>query len=483
MYIDPLVLQLAQAASSACGLDTNVILAQWQAEEGVSSANWPSNNPAGITSGNKAVDALSIGVNAAGFLIFPTPAAGAQAYATLYNTDINYAAVRASVKTGNPQNELNAIIQSGWDAGHYQNGVLLYSTYNAITNQSLSSPSGLTFNASTQYALPPTSVNPNQVNYPATNYSIIANSQRTGNVLYGRRYRVLVSNSQGVTLDVSDLHCTFNVQYVVNQTPPFSQVVIYNLNPTTENFILSYGDSITVEAGYEGAQYGLIFEGEIIEPIRDQPDDVTHRLTLNCLASNAQLNQSFAAFTLNKGQSARSLVESLASKATVATPIGDISPNLSTAQLPRGKTVFGLTRQYLRQIAKGNSATFYSHDGSINILHASDPPKGEIIDLTPASGLIGQPSQQDLGVSFKCLLNPAIAINTLVHIDSSLIQAQTFQIGEVQRPLDSAGIYRVIGVQFAGDTRGDEWYANCQSVSQAGGIPGMINSANANPWG
>ena len=70
----------------------------------------------------------------------------------------------------------------------------------------------------------------------------------------------------------------------------------------------------------------------------------------------------------------------------------------------------------------------------------------------------------------------------MVHIDSSLIQAQTYQIGQVPRPLDDQGIYRVVGVEHVGDTRGDDWYTNCVTVSQAGGIPNMIASSAYGPW-
>lgn len=483
IQIDPYVAQLAQMASDLCGLDRNVILAQWQVEEGVGSANWPGYNPAGITPGNGAVDALGTGaLTSGGFVVFPTPAAGAKGYATLYNTDSSYGAVRAAIKTGNPTNQLNAIIQSPWDAGHYQNGVSLYAAYSSITGSNYTVPSGLTFDPSTSYAVDNSNQNQNTVSFPATNYSVVANSQRSGDILYGRKYRVLVSNKSGVALDVSELHCTFDIQYVVNQTPPFNSVTIYNLNPSTENFLLNYGDHLVVEAGYEGSQYGVIFEGDVIEPIRDKPDNVTYRLTINALASDLQLNQAFANFTVSRGQNSRSIVENLASKATIATPLGDISPKLSTAQLARGKSVFGLTRDYLRQIAQSNDMALYSHDGKIHLLHATDPPTGEIIDLSPDSGLIGQPTQQDLGVSFQCLLNPAIKINTLVHIDNSLIQAQTFQIGDVQRPFDSAGIYRVVGVEHIGDTRGSDWYTRCTTVSQAGGIPGALNTAQQTPW-
>lgn len=484
--IDPYVLQLAQMAANSTGLQVDVVLAQWQAEEGLGNAYaWPGYNPAGLTAGNPAVDALSNGTTSGGFLAFPTPAAGAQAYATLINTDPNYAGIRAAVQTGSASAELNAIIQSPWDAGHYQDGVALYAAYSAVTGQSYAAPTGLTYNPSTSYALdngtPPGIAN--QVDFPATNYSVVAGSQRTGNVLYGRRYRILVSDVSGVALDVSDLHCTFDVQTVVNQTPPFSSVVIYNLNPATENFILNYGAQVVVEAGYEGTQYGVIFRGELVEPVRDMSDNVTFRLTLNCLASDSMINQGFVAFSISKGQSARSLVTNLASRASVPTPLGEISPQLSTSQLPRGKTVFGLTRDYLRQIAQGNNLAFHTADGKVNLLAASDPPQGEILNLSPGSGLIGQPAQSGLGVTFKCLLNPAIQINTLVHIQNALIQAQTFQIGQVQRPLDADGIYRVVGVEHTGDTRGTQWYTTCTTVSQAGGIPGMVDAATGNVWG
>ncbi len=486
IYVDPYVQQLAQMAAQSTRLNVDVVLAHWQAEEGVGSANWPSNNPAGITYGNPAADALSTGVNAAGFLVFPTPAAGAQAYAAMINTDSNYAGVRTAIQSGSVYGELTAIIQSPWDgASHYGGGSQLYNAYTAITGQSLAGMVDPYGPAGTPYApasTGKTAIN-NQVDFPPTNYSIVADSQRSGNILYGRRYRVVVSNTLGIALDVSDLHCTFDIQVVINQTPPFSTIVIYNLNPVTENFILNYGDHVTVEAGYEGSQYGLIFDGDLIEPIRDKPDNVTERLTLYCLGANRVLNQAFAIFTVNKGQSALSMVTNLASKATVPTPIGYISPALSTAKLPRGKSVFGFTRDYLRQIAQANHMAFYTHDGKINLLHASDPPSGEIVDLTPSSGLIGQPVQQNLGVSFQCLLNPALTINSMVHIESSLIQAQTFQIGQVARPLDTAGIYRIVGVTHVGDTRGTPWYTQCTSVSQMGGIPGMLSTATASPWG
>jgi hypothetical protein len=320
------------------------------------------------------------------------------------------------------------------------------------------------------------------VSIPASNYGIVANSQKFGNVLYGRRYRVIVSGKNGTTLDVSQLRCTFKIQKTIMQQPNFSVIVIYNLSPDTENSIIQEGNRVVIEAGYEGEQYGLIFDGDIIQPIRDKEDGVTYKLTLNSLDGDRFLNQGFVNFSVLKGQTSRKLIESIVSKAKVPTQIGSISEGMGKSELTRGKVVFGLAKDYLRQLAQSNNASFYVEDGKVHIVRATDLPKEEIFDLAPESGLIGVPEQSENGVSFKCLLNPRIKINTLVRIDNSFIKAQTFQQGQVMRSLDNSGIYRVVGVTYVGDTRGDNWQTECTTVSQAGLIPGMVSAPTANPF-
>lgn len=320
------------------------------------------------------------------------------------------------------------------------------------------------------------------VNIPASNYGIVANSQKFGNVLYGRRYRVLVSSANGTALDVSQLRCTFKIQKTIMQQPNFSEIVLYNLSPDTENAIIREGNRIVIEAGYEGDQYGLIFDGDVIQPIRDKEDGVTYRLTLYSLDGDRFMNQGFVNFSLARGQTSRSIVENVVSQAKVTSQLGSISDGFSNTELTRGKVVFGLAKDYLRQLAQSQDASFYVEDGKVNIIRATDLPEGEIFDLSPSSGLIGVPAQSDNGVSFKCLLNPRIKINSLVHIDNSLIRAQAFQLGQVMRSLDNDGIYRVISVTYTGDTRGDNWQCECETVSQAGLMPGIMGTASANPW-
>jgi hypothetical protein len=321
------------------------------------------------------------------------------------------------------------------------------------------------------------------VTIPETNYGVVSNSQSFGNVLYGRRYRVIISDANGVALDVSQLRCTFNIQKTSLQPPNFAEIIIYNLSPDTENSIIREGNRVIVEAGYEGEQYGLIFDGDVIQPIRDKEDGVTYKLILVSLDGERFSNGAFVNFSLVKGQTSRSVIENVVSRSTVATDLGSISDGISEVELSRGKVVFGQAKDYLRQLAQSHNASFYIEDRKINIVRATDLPEGEILDLSPDSGLIGVPAQSELGVTFKCLLNPRIKINSLVHIDNTQVRTQTFQFGQTQpvRNLDNEGIYRVISITYIGDTRGDDWYTECTTVSQAGAIISMMPTTTANP--
>ncbi|MHB1865553.1 MAG: hypothetical protein ACYCPS_05365 [Candidatus Saccharimonadales bacterium] len=472
--VDPYVLQLAQMASVICGLDTNVILAQWQAEQGVASvSDWPGNNPAGMTAGTSQADALANGTSG-GFLTFPTPAAGATAYADFYKYGSAYVDVRTAIPQG-PVAQLLAIIASPWDGGHYHAGTSLIGAYNGITGQSISTtlgltvlPAGTSSEASPSLPNVPAGTTPN---IAVPNDVVDPHSTTYGDVLYGRRWRVTVQTALGLVLDVSDLRVAFDVKYVVNQTPPFSVVTVYNLNPATEDIVLEYGDLVTVEAGYIGTQYGLIFSGTLVEPVRGQQDATTYTLTMSCLQADRAANQAFAAFSLNRGQSARSTVTALATRASIPTPLGEISPSLSPTPLPRGQAFFGLTRDILREIAQGENLALHYTNGMLNLLGASDTGTQQIVDLTPTSGLISIPSQNGLGVQFSSLLNPALRIGTLIHIDNSLINAETFGIGQIPRALDAAGIYRIASVEHMGDTRGQQWQTNCVAYGQSGPLP------------
>jgi hypothetical protein len=75
-----------------------------------------------------------------------------------------------------------------------------------------------------------------------------------------------------------------------------------------------------------------------------------------------------------------------------------------------------------------------------------------------------------------------IKLNTFVHVDSDLVKVNQVQIGQLQQPLDSAGLYRVISLNHIGDTRGNDWVTELDTVTQSGKLPSMITNGGSNPW-
>jgi|GEM_PF-672458 len=270
--------------------------------------------------------------------------------------------------------------------------------------------------------------NSDNITVEATNYQVVADSQKKGDMLFGRRYRITVSDSNGDGLDVSDLRCTFNITKTIQMEPNSSEITIYNLNAKTENAIMMNGKRVTVEAGYEGTQFGLIFDGDILQTIRERESGTTFKLTIIALDSDRAINFDIANFSLVKGQTARNIVEHIVNQAENPIDIGSISEKLNGQKLTRGKVLFGKASDYLRQIAKSNELQYYMDDGRLHLISLDELPEGEIIELTPTSGLIGTPQQTDYGLSGQCLLNPQIKLNSLIHIDNSLARAKRIDI-------------------------------------------------------
>lgn len=299
-----------------------------------------------------------------------------------------------------------------------------------------------------------------------------------GDWLYGRRYRVLVSTGGSKALDVSDLRCKFEIvqsgYFEANQ----STLTIYNLNPNDENTLIKSGQRIVIEAGYAGSQYGKIFEGNVIQPLREKENGVDYKLTLVSMDADRYYQYGLVGVTLVANQTSRDAIDYCLSKAGEYTKenYGIIENNVGIGNIvyPRGKVMFGSPISYLNQLAYTENATFYIENSEANIVTARDLADSQIFDLGPENGLIGTPTQTQNGITCKCLLNPRLKVNTLFHIDNTKITNYRYTLGQSIRALDNEGIYRIIRMTHVGDTRGQDWYTEIEAISQSGILPSMM---------
>ena len=308
-----------------------------------------------------------------------------------------------------------------------------------------------------------------------------------GNPLYGRKWRVLVVLKDGTTaLDVSDsdfetgqpgvgaLRVTFDIQRPQYQSWYYGDISIYNLTSETEERLIEESASVIVEAGYVNGNYGQIFGGKVFQAIRDRENVVDYVLTLHCIDGMELFNNNFVKVTYNAGDDQRTHIQKICNDATTTIPIDGISETLDVKKMPRGKTYFGEPKRYLRQMTLDQKAQMWCDNEKLNISKLNDSPTGEALVITPENGLIDTPQQIDYGCVFRTLLNANLKLMNppmLVKLDQTMVRQIKAQIGEILSPLDQDGIYRVIGVNHRGDTRGNEWYTEVAGCSSMGKMP------------
>ena len=304
---------------------------------------------------------------------------------------------------------------------------------------------------------------------------------------WGRKCKIIVTLTDGTVLnddgsttssalDVSTLRVTGTISDYLNSTNNPAEITIYNLNRNTERLILSQGDKIYIEAGYQAPElYGAIFSGKIYQAKRGKANVTDYTLTLRALGNYDILSQGIVATTIRRGTNYRELLEQVAKSSDPPLEIGEIPEGWGEGtQLSRGMSIVGKTKDIMKNVAESTNSVLRIEDGKINVVQLESTPT-EAFELNYKTGLVGQPVQTKEGVSFQCLLNPKIKNNSWVHINNYAINEADIDVGNMAiASLDVDGLYRVISRQFQFDTRGNDWYLNCQTVTQTGGLPDML---------
>lgn len=291
----------------------------------------------------------------------------------------------------------------------------------------------------------------------------------TRDILYGRRYRVFISLGDGQSLDVSSLRCKFEIVKSYFNCDNRCILSIYNLNVEDEAKIIKNAQKIYIEAGYSGSTYGKIYEGHIFQVFRGKEKGTDYILSIVAFDSPSYSLYNVTNTTLIAQASLRDAVNTITKNINQ----GQITDKISEIKYPRGKILFGGSNVLLEQIKKSESLAYYIDDGQVNLINVDDAYPGEIIELSPESGLIDAPSQIQEGITCTCLLNPHLKLNGLFHIDNSKVQGMQMELGQYQVPLDSEGIYRIIKMVYRGDTRGDNWQIDITALTQSGKLPNM----------
>lgn len=282
---------------------------------------------------------------------------------------------------------------------------------------------------------------------------------------YLRTCTLLVSNRTLNALDLSQFRIKFVVKRSDTMTPNVADIRVYNLSAETALVIQKEFTQVTLQAGYQG-NYGVIFQGNIKQVIigRESAQDTF----IDIIAGDGDRAYNFAVVntSLAKGATqmdqAKASIAAMSPKGVTAGILGD----MGTTALPRGKSMFGNSRNYLRDISQTQESSWSIQDEKVTFVKKKVYLPGEAVVLTSKTGMIGTPQQTTQGINIKCLLNPNIRISTRVKIDNRSVENFKLNLSVIQTqqntpvPLTDDGVYYVLVVEHTGDTRGVEWYSS-----------------------
>lgn len=300
----------------------------------------------------------------------------------------------------------------------------------------------------------------------------------SGPLQWKRKLSLIVTDAAGNALDLSLLRITFKVIQSEISTPNTAQIRVYNVAPQTSDKLISDFTRakaarselarVTLSAGYEDGQYGVIFNGEVKQYRRGRENATDTYFDIVAADADSAYNYSTISRTLAAGATARDIINAAAeAMAPFNVRLGPVPDNLATSPLPRARTLFGMTRDFLRQVCDLINCNWSIQNGTLTFTPRLGYVEGPVVVLTSASGLIGFPEQTQDGIQAQCLINPSIYVGRRVKLDNASVQ--TYRVGlpylaEVQDnlvpPINNDGLYRVLVVDWLGDTHGQEWYAN-----------------------
>lgn len=304
-------------------------------------------------------------------------------------------------------------------------------------------------------------------------------------------------------LDLSNMRIKFQTFAPESETAPTAIIRIFNLSDTTAKLVQKEFQVVTLQAGYEHGNYGVIFQGTIKQFRRGKENATETFLDLMCSDGDFLSNFVVMNGTREAGSDEKTRAEDIFKAVqtqsdatfqagqTMTDPRGIIPLELKsggTRVLPRGKVSFGLAREQMNILTRTNGMTWNIQNGKINIKPLTGYLPGEAVKLTAKTGLIGIPEATTNGVEVTTLINPRYQVGGRVQIDNASINTLIVreQAGFPRQNSFTApatvtedGFYRILVIENRGDTRGNEWYSSltCLAVDPSAPPDNSVKAA------
>lgn len=264
--------------------------------------------------------------------------------------------------------------------------------------------------------------------------------------LFDRKYKLTIG--AGVLgIEITDLDIQFSVKKSIKPEPNTCELRVMNLSPSSRRLLESEKLlPVRLEAGYKEGM-SLIFEGEV-RTAHSLADGATIVTQMSTGDGEKAIRSSRVSMTVGPKAPIQQVFEQLAKSLGVKdgnlkATVGRLAAK-GLGVFAKGAVIHGPAAPELTSLCDTAGLEWNIHDGALNFTEKGQPHDGTAVLISSDTGMVGSPTVDSEGVAeCTCLMIPDLKIGAKVSFDT----------------LSVKGGYRIIAVEYSGDTAGDEWFA------------------------
>ena len=305
---------------------------------------------------------------------------------------------------------------------------------------------------------------------------------QTSSSQFGRKWGLIVGSGNDA-LDLSALEIEFKTVQSSESSPDTALIRIFNPNPNTVNKIQKEYTSVALQAGYLNGNFGVIFNGTIMQVRTGKLSNVDRFLDIMAADGYLWHSYGFVNTTISANASNQSQLSAMTQSLNNANV--NIDPHATEVLaptggiLPRGKVLMGTGRAYLNDLSDKTNSQWFIENGTLKFMALDSYLPGEEVIINSNTGMVGVPESTESGIMVKCLLNPKIKIGTRVKLNpqdivNTTVKQQgypTYKSTSFFASLNPNGDFVCIVKEHLGQTRGNTWYTNlvCLNIDPSSG--------------
>ncbi|MBA3841172.1 MAG: hypothetical protein H0X39_00875 [Actinobacteria bacterium] len=264
--------------------------------------------------------------------------------------------------------------------------------------------------------------------------------------------------TQSNAIIVENLRIQFKIEKSLEKTPNTAEITITNCNAQTRAFLNAKPLIIKLEAGYDDT-FRYVIQGDVRTAFSKVTDDGDWETIIQAAEGDRAYRYARVSRSYTKGANVATALREAANAMGL-----QLAPNIAAsqdlqAQFATSRTLHGKASDELTKLLAPYGYHWSIQSGQLQILKDQNAAPGTAFVVSQSTGLLGSPEYatpdkagKAPSLKTKTLLYPELIAGATISVDSLAVQ----------------GLFRITKLTHTGDTHGDDWSTECESLPASG---------------